>query len=178
MDAVRDAVHALSGVLTIQSNHGQGSRFVMRLPITVSIIHALIISCGPLELAFPLNMVTRTVELKPADILDHPGRPAILLDDVEVPVRSLRQALGLPEQINPGTAPLPALVCDVGGRLVAFIVDRISGQQEIFVRPLRSPLSQLRGVSGATITGDGRVLFVADASALAQGEAAGHCDGV
>lgn len=178
MDAVREAVHALSGVLTIQSNHGQGSRFVMRLPITVSIIHALIISCGPLELAFPLNMVTRTVELKPADILDHPGRPAILLDDVEVPVRSLRQALGLPEQINPGTAPLPALVCDVGGRLVAFIVDRISGQQEIFVRPLRSPLSQLRGVSGATITGDGRVLFVADASALAQGEAAGHCDGV
>jgi chemotaxis protein histidine kinase CheA len=62
---------------------------------------------------------------------------------------------------------LPVIVCDVGGTLHAFSVDHISGQQEIFVRPLNSPLSRLRGVSGATITGDGRVLFVADASALA-----------
>lgn len=176
MDAVREAVHALSGVLTIQSTIGQGSRFVMRLPITVSIIHALIVQCGPLELAFPLTAVARTVELKPADIRERSGRATVILDDGEIPVKYLRQALELPEATEK-TATLPAIVCDVGGSLVAFTVDRISGQQEIFVRPLRSPLSRLRGVSGATITGDGRVLFVADASSLAQGDAAGHGDG-
>lgn len=178
MDAVREAVHALSGVLTIQSSTGRWSRFVMRLPITVSIIQALIIQCGPLELAFPLNAVARTVELNPADIQGQSGRPAVLLDDREIPVRSLRQALDLPETVTRATAALPAIVCDVGGSLVAFTVDRISGQQEIFVRPLRSPLSRLRGVSGATITGDGRVLFVADASVLAQGETAGNSEGL
>lgn len=167
MDAVREAVHALAGVLTIQSQSGQGSRFVMRLPITVSIIHALIVKCGPFEIAFPLNVVMRTLELKHSEILEESGRSTILMEDIPLTVRSLRQALHLPAASGTEAALLPVVVCDVGGTRLAFIVDSISGQQEIFVRPLRSPLSYLRGVSGATITGDGRVLFVADASALA-----------
>ena len=167
MDAVREAVHALGGILTIQSQKGQGSRFVMRLPITVSIIHAMMMQCGRFEIAFPLAVVTRTVELKRSEIMEESGRTTAVLDNHPLPVRSLRQALQLPEAPGAEDALLPAIVCDVGGTLVAFCGDRISGQQEIFVRPLRSPLSYLRGISGATITGDGRVLFVADASVLA-----------
>ena len=168
MDAVREAVHALAGVLIIQSQNGLGSRFVMRVPISVSIIHALIVQCGPFEIAFPLNVVTRTLELKRSEIFEESGRPTILLEDFPLQLRSLRQALHLPATAGTEGALLPVIVCDVGGTLFAFSVDRISGQQEIFVRPLRSPLSRLRGVSGATITGDGRVLFVADAGALAE----------
>ncbi|MFA7405297.1 MAG: chemotaxis protein CheA, partial [Pelobacteraceae bacterium] len=93
MDAVYEAVHALAGVLTIQSQSGQGSRFIMRLPITVSIIPALIVQCGPLEIAFPLNVVTRTLELKHSEIREEPHGSTILLGDVPVPLRSLRQAL-------------------------------------------------------------------------------------
>ena len=170
MDAVREAVHALAGVLTIKSRIGEGSRFVMRLPITVSIIHALIVQSGPFEIAFPLNVVSRTVELKRSDILELSGRSAVTLEDISVPVRSLRQVLHVPETPENGDALLPTVVCDVGGSLFAFCADRISGQQEIFVRPLRSPLSHLRGVSGATVTGDGRVLFVADVNVLAEVE--------
>ncbi len=167
MDSVREAVHALAGVLTIRSQQGQGSRFTLRLPITVSIIHALTIRCGPFEIAFPLAVVTRTVELKRSDIIEESGHCTTILDNHTIPVRSLRSALQLPEPSGTEEALLPAIICDVGGTLVAFCGDRISGQQEIFVRPLRSPLSHLRGVGGATITGDGRVLFVADASVLA-----------
>ncbi len=167
MDAVREAVQALAGVLTIRSQIGQGSSFVLRLPITVSIIHALIVQSGPFEIAFPLNVVTRTLELKRSEIIEESGRSTILLEDVPLPVRSLRQALHLPAASGTEGALLPVIVCDVGGTLLAFSVDRISGQQEIFVRPLLSPLSHLRGISGATIAGDGRVLFVADAGALA-----------
>ena len=167
MDAVREAVHALAGILTIRSQKGQGSRFAMRLPITVSIIHALMIRCGPFEIAFPLAVVMRTVELKRSDIIEESGRTAVILGNLSLPVRSLREVLQLPETAEKEDALLPAIVCDVGGKLVAFSGDRISGQQEIFVRPLRPPLSHLRGVSGATITGDGRVLFVADAGVLA-----------
>lgn len=167
MDAVREAVHALSGVLTIVSQSGQGSRFIMRLPITVSIIPAMIVQSGPFEIAFPLNVVTRTLELKRSEILEEDGHLTILLQGISLPLRSLRQALNLPATTETEGDFLPTIVCDVGGTLFAFSVDRIVAQQEIFVRPLRSPLSHLPGISGATITGDGRVLFVADANSLA-----------
>jgi len=167
MDAVRAAVQALVGVLTIHSGSGRGSRFVMRLPITVSIINALIVQCGQFDLAFPLNAVVRTMELKRAETAEKSGSPHLLVDGKQIPLRSLREALGLPGAAATEGALTTVVVCDVGGTQLAFSVDSISGQQEIFVRPLRSPLSRLRGVSGATITGDGRVLFIADASALA-----------
>ena len=167
MDAVRDAVHALSGVLTIQSQIGLGSSFIMRLPITVSIIHALIVQCGPCEIAVPLNIVTRTVELKHTDIHEEGGAATVTLENTSLPFRNLRHAYGLPAAPEVPGSPFPVIICHAGGTPTACGVDRIVGQQEIFVRPLRSPLSHLRGVNGATIAGDGRILFVADASALA-----------
>ncbi|MDD2897477.1 MAG: chemotaxis protein CheA [Desulfuromonadaceae bacterium] len=167
MDAVRSAVHALTGSLAIQSQCGQGSRFVIRLPITVSIIHALIVQSGPFEIAFPLNVVLRTLELKHSEISEESGTAVITLNNLPLPLRSLRQVLNLPPIPEKENQLLPVVVCDVGGTLLAFSADRISGQQEIFVRPLCSPLSQLRGVTGATVTGDGRVLFIVDAVALA-----------
>lgn len=167
MDAVRSAVHSLGGVLSIHSQVGTGSRIVLRLPITVSIIQVLMVRCGMLEVAFPVNAVNRTMELMREDVVDDAGQKVIFLDDVPVPVRSLNRLLGQP--VAPGGAAgiVPAVICEVGGRLVAFITDRLLGQQEIFVRPLASPLSFLRGISGATVTGDGRVIFVIDAASLA-----------
>lgn len=167
MDAVREAVHALTGVLSIQSVPGQGSRFLMRLPITVSIIHAMLVRSGRFEIAFPLNVVKRTLEIKSSEIYEESGRQTIIMEDQPVHFQSLRNALHIPETAVTAEALIPAIVCDVAGELVAFGVDCIIDQQEIFVRPLRSPLSYLRGVSGATIAGDGRVLFVADVNALA-----------
>lgn len=167
MDAVRSAVHSLGGVLSIHSQVGTGSRIVLRLPITVSIIQVLMVRCGMLEVAFPVNAVNRTMELMREDIVDDTGQKVILLNDVPVPVRSLNRLLGQP--VLPGGAAgiVSAVICEVGGRLVAFITDRLLGQQEIFVRPLATPLSFLRGISGATVTGDGRVIFVIDAASLA-----------
>ncbi len=167
MDAVREAVHTLSGTLAIQSQHGQGSRFILRFPLTISIIHALIVQCGSFEIAFPLNVVTRTMELQPSDIRKESGGATFLYEGVALPLRRLRQALNLPPPAGAEAAYQAVVVCHVGTSLLAFAVDRIFGQQEIFVRPLRAPLSLLHGVSGATVTSDGRVLFVADAAALA-----------
>lgn len=167
MDAVRSAVHSLGGILTIHSEAGQGSRIVLRLPITVSIIQALIIKSGILEIAFPINVVTRTLELTREDIIDQAGQKTIDLDGVHVPVRSLNRLLGQPVAAGLAADLVPAIVCEIGGTLIAFLADRLCGQHEIFVRPLGPPLSRLRGLSGATITGDGRVVFVVDAASLA-----------
>lgn len=167
MDAVRTVVHSLGGVLSIHSEIGGGSRIVLRLPITVSIIHALIVRSGLLEIAFPINVVTRTLELKREDIIDEAGQKVVELDGLRVPVRSLNRLLGQPVVAGPAVNLAPAVVCEIGGTSVAFIVDRLCGQHEIFVRPLGSPLSSLRGLGGATIAGDGRVVFVVDAASLA-----------
>lgn len=166
MDAVRETVNGLAGALMIQSQNGLGSRFVMRLPITVSIIPALIVQSGQIEMAFPLTAITRTLELNHSETVDESGRATVNTGDTSLQIRSLRQALNQPELSCPEDGIRSVIVCDVGTPL-ALSVDRIVSQKEIFVRPLRSPLSYLRGVSGATITGDGRVLFVADIGALA-----------
>jgi len=167
MDAVRTALHTLGGLLSIQSKIGYGSRFIMRLPITVSIINALIVKSGNLDIAFPVNSINRTLELKPDEIIEESGRQVISIDGAYIPVRNLNSILGCPPQPDSGSALVPALLCEGGGDPVVFLTERLYGQQEIFVRPLKRPLSRLRGVNGATITGDGQVIFVADTSELA-----------
>lgn len=166
MDAVQNAVHSLGGALSIHSETGSGSRIVLRLPITVSIIHVLLVQSGEFEIAFPVNVVCRTLELLRDDILDEACRKVVELDGTRVPVKSLNRLLGQPVAAGPATKIVPAVVCEIGGDKIAFIADCILGQQEIFVRPLTTPLSFLRGISGATVTGDGRVVFVVDVASL------------
>lgn len=166
MDAVRTALHSMGGALSIQSEIGQGSRFVMKVPITVSIINALMVKSGNLDIAFPVNSVKRTLDLKLEEIIEESGQPVILVDGSYMPAINLNDLLGYPPP-DSGSTLIPALLCEGGNSPVLFLADRLYGQQEIFVRPLRRPLSQLMGINGATITGDGQVIFVADPATLA-----------
>lgn len=166
MDAVRAAAHALGGTLAIDSHVGRGSRFALRLPITVSIIHALLVDCGKLTIAFPVNAVSRTIELRRRDIFEDKGRKVFALDGRNVPIRSLNRLLG--QEMPQGVGPIvPAVVTETGGSPVALVTDRFLGQQEIFVKPLGLPLGRMKGLTGGALTGDGRIIFVVDASALA-----------
>lgn len=166
MDAVRTAAHALGGTLAIESEIGRGSRFALRLPITVSIIHALLVECGSLTVAFPVNAVARTIELTRSDIFEDNGRKVFELNGRHVPIKSLNRLLG--QGITPGVGPIvPAVVTEAGGSPVGLVTDRFLGQQEIFVKPLGAPLGRMKGLTGGAITGDGRIVFVVDASALA-----------
>ena len=97
MDVVRTAVHVLGGTLAIESETGRGSRFILRLPITVSIIHALLVECGKLTLAFPVNTVSRTIELRRSDIFEEAGRKVFALDGRHVPLKSLNRLLRQPQ---------------------------------------------------------------------------------
>jgi two-component system chemotaxis sensor kinase CheA len=166
MDAARTAAHTLGGTLVIESETGRGSCFTLRLPITVSIIHALLVDCGKLTIAFPINTVARTIELRRSDVFEDGGRKVFALDGRFVPLKSLNRLLG--QEIIQGFGPIiPAVVTEAGGSPVGLVTDRLLGQQEIFVKPLGIPLGRMKGLTGGAITGDGRIVFVVDASALA-----------
>jgi two-component system chemotaxis sensor kinase CheA len=166
MDAVKTAVHVLGGTLAIESENGRGSGFVLRLPITVSIIHALLVECGKLTLAFPVNTVSRTIELRRGDIFEENGHKVFSLDNRHIPLKSLNRLLRQP--LPQGAGPIvPAVVSETGGAMTGLVTDRFLGQEEIFVKPLGAPLSRMKNLTGGTITGDGRIVFVVDASTLA-----------
>lgn len=165
MDAVRVAVQALGGVLAIESDVGLGSRFLLRLPISVSIIPALLVECGPLTIGFPVNAVKRTTELGNGDMTVDGGESFFSLDGRQIPLKSLNRLLGQPSASDAG-APVPTVVIDAGGMVAGLAVDRLLGQREIFVKPLGIPMNRIKGLTGGSIMGDGRIVYVMDASAL------------
>jgi two-component system chemotaxis sensor kinase CheA len=165
MDVVGTAVHVLGGTLAIESETGRGSRFILRLPISVSIIHALLVECGKLTLAFPVNTVSRTIELRRGDIFEEDGRKVFALEGRHIPLKSLNRLLHQP--LAQRTGPIvPTVVSETGGAIAGLVTDRFLRQEEIFVKPLGIPLSRMKNLTGGTITGDGRIVFVVDASTL------------
>lgn len=166
MDAVRSAVHNLGGTLAIDTETGRGSSFILKLPISVSIINALLVECGNLTLAFPLNAIDRALELRREDIFEENGQKVCTMDFGTVPLKSLNRLLGQPMPKG-GASCIPAIVTATHGALAGLVTDRILGQQEIFVKPLGSPLSRIRTITGATMLGDGRIVYVMDISMIA-----------
>ncbi|HEX9079342.1 MAG TPA: chemotaxis protein CheA [Desulfuromonadaceae bacterium] len=161
MDVVSTAVHGLGGTLSIETEIGRGSHFILTLPITVSIINALLVRCGRLTLAFPVTAVDRALELGRKDILDREGQKVCKLGDTLVPLKSLNRLLDQPPPKG-GLTCVPAIVSGLNATPVALLTDRILGQQEIFVKPLGLPLSRMGGITGGTILGDGHIVFVMD----------------
>jgi two-component system, chemotaxis family, sensor kinase CheA len=161
MDVVQSTIHCLGGSLVIHSTPGRGSTFALRIPLSVAIIHALMVTCGELLLAVPVSVVTSTCEVQRQDIIQK-GRDLLLVHKgQEIPLRNLpsffRQRETLPE-----TGLLPVLLTESGDQTVALLIDRLIGQQELFTRPLRPPLSELRGISGSCLLGNGQIVFVVD----------------
>lgn len=163
MDAVRAGLQALGGSVEVETQRGHGTRFVLRLPLTLAIVRALLVSCGGERYAIPLAGVQEIVEV-PAERVHRVGsyRTTLLRGNV-LPLVSVHEALGLPAPEGSGR-----FLCVVTGarRRVGLWVDRVLGEGEIVVKPLGSYLGQVEGVSGATILGDGRVALILEPSAL------------
>lgn len=174
MDIVqRIVVRELGGDLLLENRPGRGATFVMRIPLTVSIVDSLAFECGAQAFVAPLGSIEEVLDASDVRIIDAPfsgkdARPPRMIErrGEVATFLPLRELFALR-----GAAPDGGKIMVVrrDGVPYAFGVDRMLGQQEVVVRPLLDPLVQVAGVTGATDLGDGRPTLVLDLVALASG---------
>jgi two-component system chemotaxis sensor kinase CheA len=164
IDVVMTRIRALGGTIEIHTEVGRGTTFMLRLPVTLAILRALIADVGGERYALPLTYVAETVEFGAAQRTMVEGREAMVLRDRVVPLVHLRALLGIPGE--PPSARRPVIVLEAGERRTGVVVDAMVGQQEIVVKGFDAPRGTLPVFSGATIMGDGVPALILDAGGL------------
>jgi two-component system, chemotaxis family, sensor kinase CheA len=164
IDVAMTKIRALGGTIEVQSEIGRGTTFVLRLPVTLAIVRALIADVGGERYALPLTYVAETVEFGTVPITTVEGREAMVLRDRVVPLVHMRALLGAAE--TPQPARRPVVVLQMGERRTGLVMDGMVGQQEIVVKEFDAPAGMLPVFSGATIMGDGVPALILDAGGL------------
>ena len=170
MDVVRTNVRRLNGEIDVTSTIGEGTRFTLRLPLTVLVSEALLIRVGGETLAVALNSVHVVTALSPDRVQQGPRGETLAVGDDTVDLVSLAEVLALPDA--PRGPRRPVLVLRAAGRLLAVEVDEVLHKQDIVIKPLGAFLEGTGPYAGATVTADGRVVLLLDAVGVAEKVAA------
>jgi two-component system chemotaxis sensor kinase CheA len=165
MDVVRSAVRELGGLLTLDTAPGEGTRFLIELPLTLAIADAILARVGTQTFAVPQSTVREVLEVNPETLRALENHEIAQYRGAALPIIRLSTIFGIPPR--PGRA-LHVFVIGHGLAAVGVAVDRILGQREIVVRPMADPLVKVEGVTGATDLGDGRVVLILDLARLVQ----------
>ncbi len=168
MDVVHNEVKKLGGAITVETHTGRGTTFVIRLPLTLSITQALMISCGDQTFAVPLAAIVNIVEAPNSAIQDALGmpKPVLRYGGQDYPFMDLGQRLGIAMPSLGAQRRVPVLLLRLDNREVAVAVGTLYGTREVVVKPLGPQLAEIRGLLGATILGDGRVVLILDVPGL------------
>jgi two-component system chemotaxis sensor kinase CheA len=167
VDAVYTRVRALGGAMDIRSVPGQGTTMMLRLPLTLAIMRALLARVGDETYAIPLAHVSETIELAPDIVRTIKGREVLLTRDEVLPLLRLRGLVGLPAYVAPSPIDLEhVVVIDLGDRRAGLVIDELTGQEEIVVKQYDAVRDGLPIFGGATLLSDGRPSLIVDVSSL------------
>jgi two-component system chemotaxis sensor kinase CheA len=164
MDAVKRAVEGVGGTLELDSQPGRGTRVSLRLPLTVAVVQLLLVRAGGEVLGLPITKVLGAVEV-PEKALQHSPSMALITHGQQlIPAHDLAGLLALPPE-QP-RSPRPYVVMETEEGKVALGVDGLVGQEEAVLKALTRPLDRVAGLSGVTILGNGRPVFIVDVPRL------------
>jgi chemosensory pili system protein ChpA (sensor histidine kinase/response regulator) len=166
MDVVRTNVRRLNGDVEVRSIVGEGTRFTLRLPLTLLVSDALLVTVAGARLAVPLNAVQVVTAVRPEDARPGPRGETLLVGDDLVDLVSLAAVVGLPRPAR--RARRPVLVVRGAGRTLAVEVDEIQRKEEIVIKPLGEFLKGAGPYGGASVGADGRVTLLLDPGALVE----------
>lgn len=167
LDVVKSKISSLGGHVAVTSKLGSGTKFSIQLPLTLSIIAAMLVKLGSEKYAFPLSSIVETGSIKKSAIRTIHGTRMIDYRSAIIPIVSLSALVDAPDYSEAEEEETEMLVIRKGDKLAAVMVDEFIGQSEIVLKPLGKYLSGTVGlVSGATILGDGHVALIIDPNAL------------
>ncbi len=166
MDIVKRAVQALGGSISLNTVPGKGTRFRIKLPLTMAILEGLSLSVGEEVYILPLTSIVESIRPKLGDVRLVAGQGEIVLMRGEVlPILRLYQVFGSTAQFTDPTKALLVIV-ENDGRKVALLVDELIGQSQVVIKSLETNYRKVNGIAGATILGDGRVALILDVPGL------------
>lgn len=180
MDVVNSEIKQLGGSLAIDSAEGQGTQFIIRIPFTVSINRALMVVVKEETYAVPLNTIEGIVRVSPYELEAYYQPDAPMFEYAGQAYRLAYMGKMLARSEDPSfagqLAPLPVILARSGDTAIALQVDRVIGSREVVVKTLGRQLSDVAGIAGATVLGDGSVVIILDIMALVRnaGEAQGE----
>lgn len=173
MDVVRRNIQALGGRITVDSQQGAGSRFILSLPLTLAVLDGLVVSVGQEAYILPISTIVESLRPEAKDIHSLAGHGDVLsIRGAYVPLLPLHQRFGVRDAVTDPSRGIVVIVeTDKAGHL-GLVVDDLVGQQQVVVKSLESNYQHVEGIGGATILGDGRVALILDIAGLATGSAA------
>ena len=173
MDVVATEIKRLGGALHMETRSGQGSSFTIRLPFTLAISHALVVRTGEEFYALPLPTVEGVLRLSKTEVTSHLGRdqPTFDYNGQKYRFQNLATFVGLePSPLPEQDVTIPVVLVRAGEHSTGLIADELVGSREIVVKSVGPQVSSIRGISGATILGDGRIVVILDIGALVRAE--------
>jgi two-component system chemotaxis sensor kinase CheA len=166
MDVVKTKINQLNGSVEIQSTLGKGTRFIIKVPLTLAIMPTLMIMIGKQTFALPLVSVNEIfhMDLSKSHVVD--GQDCIAIRDQAIPLFYLKDWLIKNSYGGERQQFAHVVIVTVGTRRVGFVVDQLIGQEEVVIKPLGKMLQGTPGMAGATITGDGTIALILDIPSL------------
>jgi two-component system chemotaxis sensor kinase CheA len=168
MDVVRTNINKINGSVEVRTTPGTGSTFIIRLPLTIAIIQALMVTIGAEVYAIPLQTVVETVKITREEVKTLSGSDVLNLRDQVLPLLRLRDEFKVPDTDSADSSRCYVVVVQLGSRLLGLVVDRLPYQEEVVIKSMGPLLSGIRGMAGATITGDGKVVLILDVAEILQ----------
>lgn len=165
LDVVKSKIESLSGEVEVKSKLGEGSTWIIRLPLTLAIIQALMVTVGGEKYAVSLGSIQTIEDVSPNDIKLVGNNEVINLRGSVIPIIRLSDELDI-ESLKSPEDNLVVVIVKKGEKLAGLVVDELMGQQEIVIKSLGKYISKCKVISGATILGDGEVALILDANAL------------
>ena len=164
LDVVKSNIESLGGDVSVKTKLGEGSTWIIRLPLTLAIIQALMVIIGDEKYAISLDSITTIENIPSTDVKLVQGKEVIQLRGTVIPIVRLSELLGF--ENSEERDDMIVVIAKKGDSLAGLVVDELIGQQEIVIKSLGKYINNDRIISGATILGDGEVALIIDANAL------------
>ncbi|WP_432665033.1 chemotaxis protein CheA [Wukongibacter baidiensis] len=165
LDVVKTKIESLGGLVEVHSQQNKGTKFIIRLPLTLAIIQALMVTIGEEKYALPLNSIKEIATIKSDSIRKVQNQEVVLFRNNTLPILRMNKILQV-DEISEDNDEMIIVVVKKGDKMAGLVVDNLIGQQEVVIKSLGKYLSGIKIIAGATILGNGQIALIVDPNSL------------